>query len=143
MGAMEGVELVVRWFLLVSAQSWRLHHPPRRGSRKSRRDSPEPGFAVADRPLPQSLSSTCVLSLVDFVVMQFIPSRRFTLLFLKRSGKSGFEMKSVPKPTRSATTSESRLCCTRYLPSEHRSRAVQASSQLDFTESKARKGNWK
>src|SRR5467141_3767764 len=42
MGAMEGVELVLRWFLLVSAQSWRLHHPPRRGDvgRAKRRRQP-------------------------------------------------------------------------------------------------------
>ncbi len=38
-------------------------------------------------------------------------------------------------------TSQSRLCCTTLLPSEHRSLAVQPSTQLDFTENRSLKRN--
>src|SRR5260370_7725284 len=39
-------------------------------------------------------------------------------------------------------TSQSWLCCTAFLPSEPRSRAVQPNSQLDFADNRARTRNW-
>src|ERR1700675_1640084 len=46
MAAMEGVESWLRWFLLVSAQSWRRHRPRRRGHVGRAKRRPRPGWWV-------------------------------------------------------------------------------------------------
>src|SRR5258708_31766062 len=46
MAAMEGVELWLRWFLQVSAQSWRRHHPPRRADVERAKRRRQPGCCI-------------------------------------------------------------------------------------------------
>jgi len=49
-------------------------------------------------------------------------------------------LKAIDQATR--PTSQSRLCCTAFLPSKYGSRGVQTSAQLDLIENKGQKGNW-
>src|SRR6202035_4161601 len=48
MAAMEGVELWLRWFLLVSPQSWPRHHPPRRGDLERAKRRRQPGWWILE-----------------------------------------------------------------------------------------------
>ena len=61
---------------------------------------------------------------------------------LKTLGKSTPSSARLIWPGAPIATSQSRMLCTAFLPSEHRSRVMQPNSQLDFTENRARKRNW-
>ncbi len=122
---MEGVELWLRWFLQVSAQSWRRHHPPRRADVERAKRRRQPGCCILKgrgeirrnldlRPRIVPCPSPC-------------DRHKFCLWWISLSCNLSFLEKFTL------------LCCTLFLPSEHRSRAVQASAQLDFTEKQGSK----
>src|SRR3984893_4230872 len=48
MAAMEGVEFWLRWFLLVSPQSWPRHHPPRRCDLERAKRRRQPGWWILE-----------------------------------------------------------------------------------------------
>src|ERR1700687_337726 len=48
MAAMEGVQLWLRWFLLVSPQSWPRHHPPRRCDLERAKGRRQPGWWILE-----------------------------------------------------------------------------------------------
>src|SRR6202795_5011972 len=169
MAAMEGVEFWLRWFLLVSPQSWPRHHPPRRGDLERAKRRRQPGWWILESrgeirrhlalrsqivlcPSSCDRHACCLWWISLSRNLSFL--EKFTLLtnrplWNQRKRPSGFTgtagSNRIVLPPPPPDTPDSRfipLCCPLFLPSEHRSR-VQPSAQLDFTENKALKGDWK
>ncbi len=134
----------LRWFLLVSAQSWRCHRPRRRGHVGQAKRRRQPGWWILESrggirptlalrspivPLPSPCDRHgCCLCWISLLYdLSFF--EKYALLTNLPFGIQKSDHLALGERR---VASQSRLYCTAFLPSEHRSQAAQASAQFDL-----------